>query len=236
MGANGQHSIGTIFPCIDRMFEEETHIFTRAGQYGPYAYLNDPSEIKRATDWQNERRHLVFLRDTLTFSVAIDFNLESPGVYTPLGQAEHDAKANQDAKSVATIAASVSDTIRLLRPYDRVPLICAVPPCPSKAWDLPSAVVTKVATSTGKTVLTDVAFSKKKQSVKSLAVDDKWDALDAADLKVGSGVSGKRVILFDDKYQSGMTLQYVASKLLEAGAADVYGLCAVKTWRDTDNK
>lgn len=54
-------------------------------------------------------------------------------------------------------------------------------------------------------------------------------------LTAGPSVIGKRVILFDDKYQSGMTLQFVASKLLEAGATDVYGLCAVKTWRDTDN-
>jgi predicted amidophosphoribosyltransferase len=44
------------------------------------------------------------------------------------------------------------------------------------------------------------------------------------------------VILIDDKYQSGMTIQFVASRLYDAGTAKVYGLCAVKTLRDMDNQ
>lgn len=234
--ATGQHTIGTVFPCIDRMFEEETHIYTRSGPFGTFAFLNTPADISKATAWQDDRKHLVFLRDTLTYSVAIDFNLASAGVYTVLGQAEHDAKATQDAKAVGAIADAVATTVGLLKPYSTAPLLCAVPPCPTKSWDLPSAVISRVAAKTGKVAVGDVAFTKQKQSVKSLAVADKWDALEAAGLSVGASVAGKRVILFDDKYQSGITLQFVASKLIEAGAADVYGLCAVKTWRDADNK
>ncbi|WP_146111994.1 hypothetical protein [Brevundimonas vesicularis] len=231
----GQYTIGTLFPCIDRMFEEENHIYTREGKYGPYAFLKTPHDISKATRWQDDRKHLIFLRDTLTFSIAIDFNLESAGVYTALGRAEHEAKTNHDAKSVGIIADAVTHTVGLLKPYSAATLLCAVPPCPSKSWDLPSAVIAQVAAQTGKPAVNDLAFANKKQSVKSLSVADKWDALEAAGLTAGPSVIGKRVILFDDKYQSGMTLQFVASKLLEAGATDVYGLCAVKTWRDTDN-
>jgi predicted amidophosphoribosyltransferase len=43
------------------------------------------------------------------------------------------------------------------------------------------------------------------------------------------------VILIDDLYQSGITMQYVASRLLQAGAASVLSLTIVKSNRDTDN-
>jgi predicted amidophosphoribosyltransferase len=233
--ADGQYSVGTLFPCIDRMFEEETHIFTQSGRFGTFAFLNTQANIKAALEWQKERESLIFLRDTLGLSLAIDFNLESLGVYTKLGQAEHDAKTSQSAKAISILVDSAAETIKLLKPYADAPLICAVPPCPTKQWDLPSVVVAGVAARTGKHHVADVHFSKKKESVKSLKVEEKWDALEAAQLSVGSTVVGKRVILFDDKYQSGITLQFVASKLIDAGASDVYGLCAVKTWRDTDN-
>ena len=68
-------------------------------------------------------------------------------------------------------------------------------------------MIAQVAAQTGKPAVNDLAFANKKQSVKSLSVADKWDALEAAGLTAGPSVIGKRVILFDDKYQSGMTLQ-----------------------------
>lgn len=37
-------------------------------------------------------------------------------------------------------------------------------------------------------------------------------------------------MLVDDLYMSGITLQYVAMKLKEAGARKVYGLCLVKSF------
>ena len=40
---------------------------------------------------------------------------------------------------------------------------------------------------------------------------------------------GKDIILVDDLYMSGTTLQYVAMKLKEAGARKVFGLCFVKS-------
>jgi predicted amidophosphoribosyltransferase len=43
------------------------------------------------------------------------------------------------------------------------------------------------------------------------------------------------VILIDDKYQSGTTMQFVAMKLQEAGARYIFGISLVKTLRDTDN-
>ncbi|MBF0334071.1 MAG: nickel-dependent hydrogenase large subunit, partial [Alphaproteobacteria bacterium] len=66
--------------------------------------------------------------------------------------------------------------------------------------------------------------------------DDAIGPYEAAGLTMVPSLTGApAVILIDDKYQSGVTLQYVASRLYQAGARRVYGLCAVKTMRDTDN-
>jgi predicted amidophosphoribosyltransferase len=73
--------------------------------------------------------------------------------------------------------------------------------------------------------------------VKALSLEQKWAALGAAGLEAKRRlVAGKRVILLDDKYQSGTTAQFAAARLQEAGAQAVLGLACVKTWRDTDNK
>ena len=44
------------------------------------------------------------------------------------------------------------------------------------------------------------------------------------------------IILLDDIYQSGTTIQFVAMKLIEAGAKRIFGLTTVKARRNTDNK
>jgi len=58
--------------------------------------------------------------------------------------------------------------------------------------------------------------------------------LENAALKASAAFKGRKVILLDDKYQSGTTAQFVASQLYDAGASEVQGLFCVKTWRDTD--
>lgn len=206
------------------------------GPYGPYRFLTDPSEIAEAEAWQAKHEPYIFLRDNLQSSVALDFNLAEAGVYTKLGQAEHDAKTSRSRDAVEALSAACAAAIDNLSFYDDCTAICAVPPSPEKDWDLPTEIASRVARQTGKINMSDgVRFQKKKQSVKSLALGDKWQALTDAQLGISSDVSGKRVILIDDKYQSGTTAQFVASELYNAGATEVHGLFCVKTWRDTDN-
>lgn len=176
------------------------------------------------------------MRDNLDCSVAIDFNLASPGIYTKLGQAEHDAKASRKFTAIKELTSASAGTIEKVLFYRECDAICPVPPAPGKDWDLPTELAKYLATKTGKENLSPSAkFSKQKESVKSLSLDDKWKALENAGLRVGPDFKGKKVILLDDKYQSGTTAQFVASRLYEAGAAEVNGLFCVKTWRDTDN-
>ena len=233
---DGTYIVGTKFHSVTRMFEAETGITTREGQYGPYLYLSDMEQIEAALKWQEERCALVFLRDALDCSLALDLNLRQPGVYTDVGWAEHNAKINADQQAIKYLSEQCLSVVRTLGLYKDCTALCAVPPSPDKAWDLPTEIVRQVATKSQKVDISSmVRFRNIKQRIKSLALSDRWGALDAAELEVNQGVHGHRVILIDDKYQSGTTIQFVASKLFQAGAAEVFGLSCVKTWRDTDN-
>ena len=60
-----EYVVNTIFQSIDQLFERDTKIYTRPGQYGPYCFLNDKDEIRRALEWQEKHKDLIFLRDML---------------------------------------------------------------------------------------------------------------------------------------------------------------------------
>jgi len=233
----GHHIVGLKFPSLQRLFLAETGIVTLNGPYGPYKFLTDKGQIDAALAWQDRYSSFIFLRDNLDCSMALDFNLAEAGIYTPLGQAEHDAKETHESAAVKTLAAACVSAIKKVSFYRGCDMVCAVPPSPNKRWDLPTEITKLVAAKTGKSNLSpEVQFQKKKNSVKALPLDQKWLALENAGLQVSASVKGKKVILIDDKYQSGTTAQFVASRLYEAGAKEVHGLFCVKTWRDTDNQ
>ena len=45
----------------------------------------------------------------------------------------------------------------------------------------------------------------------------------------GMDLKNKTILLLDDMYQSGVTMQYVAMRLKEAGAKRVFGMAIVKS-------
>ena len=81
-----------------------------------------------------------------------------------------------------------------------------------------------------------VRFRAKKKSIKAVSLAEKWDALKSGKCVIDRAVRGKKVVLIDDKYQSGTTAQFIASCLYKTGAEEVNGLFCIKTWRDTDNQ
>jgi hypothetical protein len=236
MNDDGSFSLSLRFDTVAQLFHLETGLPIKTGPYGPWCKVSGPENIELALQWKAKVGKFVFLRDMLELSVALDVNLAEEGVYTKLGQAEHDAKTDRDKLAVEKLETGLLRAIKRLTPLQDVDGVCAVPPSPGKSWDLPTELAKRIAESCGKLDLSGaVSFSRAKQSVKSLALADKWAALEVADLRVTSDVKGNKILLIDDKYQSGTTCQFVASKLYEAGASTVYGLYCVKTWRDTDN-
>ena len=63
-----------------------------------------------------------------------------------------------------------------------------------------------------------------------VTADEKLSLIDSWGFELSTDLSldGKVVLLVDDMYQSGVTMQYVAMKLKEAGAKRVFGICICK--------
>ena len=169
----------------------------------------------------------------------MDQNLvdNTSGQYTTLGALEAAAKEEPNEQAITALVELYCQAIKNLACYRSAKLIAAVPPRPGKPYDLPSTLARKIAKRLELENLTvDFNFTDTKGSVKSLGLAEKWAAWEKAGLSLKRKLEGaSAVVLIDDKYQSGISIQFVASRLQMAGAGKVYGLCAVKTLRDTDN-
>lgn len=81
-----------------------------------------------------------------------------------------------------------------------------------------------------------VSWRSKTRSIKEAKnVEEKLEILEESNLAIAEDldINGKTVILFDDLYMSGISMQYVAMKLKEAGASRVLGLSIVKSRSNT---
>lgn len=203
--------------------------------------IESMEEFERVKAWVQAQGTRVFLRDCLTSSIALDMNLidagGGPGGHTTLGAFESRAKTAPDEEALAALTDAFCAAIRDLPRYREAALIAAVPPRPGKTYDLPQTLAARIAAALSITDITSrFAFAAAKGTVETAAVEDKWAEWEKSGLTFAPPLTGRpAVILIDDKYQSGTSINFVASRLREAGAGDILGLCAVKTWRDTDN-
>lgn len=232
------------FDTVGRIFETDcgVRLFENRNPTGGFwRSMQDEAEFEKIAAWVKRQGSRVFLRDCLDMSLALGMNiaLGEGGLegHTRLGALEARAKAAPDVAAIADLVTSFADTIRELPAYREAKLIAAVPPRPGKPYDLPSLLAARVATALS---LTDVTsrfhFAQPKGTVKEARVEDKWAAWAQSGLTFSPELSGRpAVIVIDDKYQSGTSIQFVASVLRAAGAGELLGICAVKTLRDTDN-
>ena len=230
-------SISFKFASVDRLFRHDTEIMTINGPYSHYLKLIDRRLIERALKWHDRHKRFIFLRDLLDCSVALDLNFQERGRYTELGLAEFNAKDARHAPSIELLAKACVRAISEISFYKESDVICAVPPSPEKEWDLPREIARLVSERIKRPDISAVVkFRRIKRSIKATSLAEKWDTLSSAGLQVDESLNGLKIILLDDKYQSGTTAQFVASGLYEAGAKAVNGLFCIKTWRDTDNQ
>jgi len=188
-----------------------------------------------------KHRTTVFIRDLLPVSCALDKNFREKhptqeAERTTLGLLEYQAKYSADenaAYQLADIAAEFINTTI----YKRANIIIGVPSSKLSRRSLPQQIAKLIA---DKTHLEDasslVRWCKDKPELKNIRVEEKWVSLDRVGICLPSdGIAGKHIILLDDLYQSGTTLNFIASRLKSAGAKLVYGLALVKSWSNSDN-
>lgn len=230
-------TIGKVFQC-----QLGLELFPNKNRRGYWRSIKTEDEFTRIGAWVKEQGTRVFLRDCLEMSLALGINIETgpdgrPSGHTRLGALEARAKKTRDDEAIGELLGEFVRTIRELPYYRDARFIAAVPPRPGKVYDLPAELASRIAVELKLSDLTpEFNFGQPKLTVKDRLRDDKWDAWEKSCLTFVGRLSGcPSIILIDDKYQSGISIQFVASILRAAGAGEIYGLCAVKTWNDTDN-
>ncbi len=177
--------------------------------------------------------------------MAISVNFEEDGSRTRLGELEYRAKYSRDPNAITELVNWTAYTVTKLPYYRDAKYVTAVPPRPEKDFDLPLTIVDRTVELLRqrgtKTQLTNITrlfrYGGTRVQIKGASVEDKWDQWEQSGLVLPPDPEyrGEEIILVDDKYQSGTSIQFVASKLLESGFRSVFGLCLVKTRKDTDN-
>lgn len=222
---------------IALIYHAMTDLRLDSGATNYYHYMHSPQEVEECKEWVEEQGSRHYIRDCLTCSIALDRNfVENSNEYTLLGRLEHKAKSNGDLNAAKQIAKYMRLAINKLPYYRDAPFIAAVPPKPGKPYDLPSHLVEMLAKSLGiKDITSDFEYLHQKVQIKELPWDQKWDALAESELTLHRELHGEDVILIDDKYQSGITANYVGMLLQRQGAGKILGLYAVKTRKNTGN-
>ncbi len=76
---------------------------------------------------------------------------------------------------------------------------------------------------------------KARREMKETPADERLQELDGTiEVLDPAAVKGKRILIVDDLYQSGTTMNYVGRLLLNSGASCVYGLSCEKTCSNQD--
>ncbi|MBL0320168.1 MAG: hypothetical protein IPP74_12905 [Alphaproteobacteria bacterium] len=228
-------SIGPIFEAMTDLKLSYSNTFENY-----YLNIENEQELNKIKEWEERQGTRIFLRDTLSLSIALGLNLQENHTHTDIGKLENQAKHSQDLQAIKNLTTLIQDTISSLPFYKNADFICAIPPSPDKTFDLPSTLVSNISNNLNKLDITsNFRFHSSKSSIKESSLDQKWDVWESTglyyDSATGPNLKGKTIILIDDKYQSGITIQFVAMKLQQAGASAIYGLSIVKTLRDTDN-
>lgn len=228
-----------------KVFEDQTPLLLfkckQPYSYGYFRRINNEHELEMIGNWENKQGGLVYLHDCLSLSIALDFNFCQDEIKgrsrTYLGELEQKAKYQQNEESIERIVEKIIETIDFISFYKEADFVCAVPPSPSKHFDLPREIVSRVSQKISKPNITDhFEFKQEKLwSAKECSLEEKWKNWEDTGVSFKEDIQGKTVLLIDDLYQSGISLQYIAMKLQDAGCKEVYGLTVVKSWSDTDN-
>ena len=239
----------TFVPAFEMVCKVD-HIDFRRSQTGSrhYTFLKNVSDkkIEEIKNWFSIISQYVALRDCLGLSFALDYDKEDGDPNKPQTQIgslrsrakPYNAEATLETFSAADeLAQACLDFLQKVQCYNSVDTIVAMPPSkPNKKFDLPTYLAIKIAKKWGKTNLSNAVWTvRKRLPIKNIALEDKLQALENTIQVDPDLFKGKTVLIVDDLYQSGISINYVALLLLEAGAENVVGLACEKTCRNDDN-
>ncbi|MBN2572571.1 MAG: hypothetical protein JXA68_10620 [Ignavibacteriales bacterium] len=238
---SGDDIIGTLTvpfkESIADIFKKETELVFFHTRYDKYwCPIKNEEDFEKVQSFFNKYRNSVFLRDSLDISIALAENFDENDERTDLGELEKAAKYDGCDKSLNKIVKLACNFIISTPYYKKTKYICSVPPSTKNSESFPNILVNKIA---AKLELSDissqVSWVNNKPPLKEVTFKEKWELLERTDVKVEGEFKNVNIILVDDLYQSGTTIQYIAMKLKAAGILKVYGLSIVKSRKNTDN-
>jgi predicted amidophosphoribosyltransferase len=206
--------------------------------------IGPPQEVH---DWIATVGKYVAMKDMLALSFALDYERQGGNPnrsQTSVGALRAQAKpygsqvATPQTKAAADqLIDRCLEFLNEMTCYKSANCVVAMPPSdPTKQYNLPRYMAAQIAARLGLEDLSkNVRTIKARSSIKAVPLTQKLDTL-LGTIEVGAGVfDGKHVLLIDDLYQSGISLNYCAFLLLQAGAKKIFGLACEKTCRNDDN-
>jgi len=246
-------SLGVTFKCYSSAFDEVfsdriDHIGWMKGRnYTYYTYLKnvDDDDLEEIRRWLKKMEGWVGIRDCLPISFALAFDRKDGNpsqAKTEIGTLREAAKPyDQPARknhyrAAIQLAEKCVNFLEKVKCYDSLDTVIAVPPSkPIKEYHLSNVIASHIADNWEREDLSNAVIKiKETEQVKNLPLEEKLDSLKGS-ITVTSEVEDKKILLIDDLYQSGITMNYVAMMILEKGAKKVYGLSCEKTCSNDDN-
>jgi hypothetical protein len=205
----------------------------------------DKESVEKAQAWFAAIEDHVVVRDCLSISFALDYRVEGGDprkAKTLVGDLCRRAKPyqgdqNYDEGAAKDLATECVKFLKKVSCYDCAHCVVAMPPSrPDKPFDLPAYLAGKVAKALDKEDLRAAVHTKKaREPLKAASVEDKLKQLKGTIRIDRNSFGGKNVLIIDDLYQSGTSVNYLGMLLLEAGAKRVLSLACEKTVGNFDN-
>lgn len=210
-----------------------------------YKHKNSNSEVNGVwrgistedyPSWKNfieKYKNIIFLRDNLDLSLALSMNINNQDERTMIGELEYQAKYNNDQDAEKELIYICTEWLKELPFYKDSRYICAVPSSNLGTKNLPQRIAELLAKELDLVnISAEVSWDSKEEYMKEAeSANERIEILQKSGLtiKLPKELKEKDIILIDDLYMSGATMQYLGMKLKEEGVKRVYGLCIVKS-------
>jgi len=214
-----------------------------------WTYLNnsnrDDTIVSKVRKWLEIIGEYVAIRDCLALSFALDYdrkNGDPSKLQTKIGSLRikakpYDSNMKPDMKAADALIEECMQFLQNMSCYERADVVVAMPPSdPSRPFKLSEYLAVGIAKLWKKPNLTSfIQTIHPRQSLKHKELKQKLPTLKGTIKFRNDCFKGKTVLIVDDLYQSGVSINYLASMLMKVGAKCVFGLACDKTCTNDDN-
>jgi hypothetical protein len=209
-------------------------LFRRSNGKGYYRRIAENEEYSKCESFWSKYWNLVFLKDCLDLSVALSMHEtmeEERPKRTELGQHEYNLKYHSGHMDTSVdsqyIVKLLQHWLNELPYYNWADYICAVP----SRHPFMKGLIKNLTDFDFVDISDCLSWQNKVGDVKNqTSAEAKLNLIDSWGLRIDEALNLKdsTVLLVDDMYRSGVTMQYIAMKLKEHGVKRVFGLALCK--------